>query len=258
MHNELKALEPFYFTADAIQRIASITLDTSQQQQQTQQRTQTQTQTLVSKSNINTSKCNNNEQLWNPPHKDKLFWAFYRIMYDEYTYLEACKHAFSVEQDVKIAAVEKLRQKKAEIKKCGFKLPDLESELVSNIRLNDRGLYALCIAYSVPIILIKNKVFIEINGMEDTPFQGIINTSNRQTLLSLFEDSSTEPPTSIVKNIQSTRFEIVNMNKPIRAMSGYSLIDLKDIANRLDIPERTSNDIKKTKKVLYDEIVKSI
>ena len=236
-------LKPYMFSVDAMQCIASIKSSVPLSSDE-------KPLTPCNPPAIPPSKVDN---LWIPSYQDKLFWCFYYIMHGEHTYIEARKHSFRVEREAKIATVELLRTKVQAIKKYGFRLNELEEELVVSKRITYKGLYALCVAHDIPLLYVKDRTFMEIGNSDG--FQGLIVIKNGITGLRKNPLGETIPTENEINDVRKKLLCIPDPNKPIRAISGYGLGELVDMAGRLEISIKDDNGKKKLKRVLYEEIL---
>ena len=61
-----------------------------------------------------------------------------------------------------------------------------------------------------------------------------------------------------VDNIIKNYWKVENINKPIKSISAYTLAELTNICNKLNIQIVNQNNKKKTKKELFDNILSII
>ena len=61
-----------------------------------------------------------------------------------------------------------------------------------------------------------------------------------------------------INKIKKTHFNVINPEKPINAMSSYSLAHLQEICRKISIPIMRINGKKETKKTLYEAILLKI
>ena len=190
-----------------------------------------------------------------PFQKDKLFWCFYIILkgYDEYEMNRST--FFTIEKQIKIEAVEKLKTIKDKLKELKLKRTDLEDELVNKQVITTKGLYALCLIHNVSITYIYGRKYCELFSSENGK-QGIIvkNDKNEDTLRwsSNENNDNKDSIDEYIKKIQDEYWLIENIQKPLNAPSSYS-------SNDLHVITIVNDKIKsKTKKQLYEEILEHL
>lgn len=199
-----------------------------------------------------------NETLFFPRQDDMLFWCFYIIKHGFHEY-EMCKlSSFKTEKEFKIGSVELLRNKKDKLKIAKLKLANIESELVNDKRITLSGLFALCIAHEVSVFFVSGSTYCDFDfdfaASNDSPNDAIVydQQSKRVGVKNLhgvggFKDT-----------IKKTHFHITNPDKPINAISGYSLSDLQEICKKMSIPLLRSDGKRETKINLYQAILSKI
>jgi hypothetical protein len=239
----------------------------------------------------------NNAKPFTPFQKDKLFWCFYIILngYEEYEMNHS--NTFSIEKQLKIETVEKLKSIKEKLKELKLKRTELEDELVNKPMITLKGLCALCLVHNVSITYIYGRKYCEISpeaaASEAAPSEaaapsaseagatseaatieagaaageapaikkGIIIQNERK------EDSIKWTPSEMadasanvdeyLTKIREDYWLIENIQKPLKASSAYTLTDLQEICQKLLIDTHLNNKAK-TKTKLYEEIVQSI
>jgi len=194
------------------------------------------------------------DNLWIPPHQDKLFWCFYRLLSGEHGYEEARKHAFRVEREAKIAVVEMLRADQELHRGCPFKVTEIEEELVAKKRITHKGLYALCFAHRMSVLYVKDRTYMTVIGEGTVTWSGLIVTKEGVTGLRKTADGDVVPTPAEVSDVEDKLYWVGNPNKPIKAISAYGLGDLGKMAERLGVNPMRPDGKKKLKKQLYEEI----
>ena len=147
---------------------------------------------------------------------------------------------FVVEKEFKIGSIDKLRENNAFLKQYNIKLSDIEDEFVNKKKISLNGVRALCIIYEVSITILRKYTYYDFSH-GNKGGQGVIEMSD--TLGVYYK-------TVDISNIIKTKWLIENPNKPIRAISGYTLQELRDLSVELHI----DIDDKMTKKTLYEKI----
>ena len=182
--------------------------------------------------------------------EDKLFWYFYIILNGFKTY-EYEKHAlFKIEKDFKIAAIEKLRKQKALLKKNKLRLTEVEDELLNHSNISLKGLYALCLLYDINIIYVWDRKYFYMNSNPEEKTHVIEKRKNIDNYLC---DDNIK-----IINFTSQYWKIENISKPLKGFSVYSLGELIDICNKLNISCKDERNKKKTKKMMYEDILKNL
>ena len=216
-----------------------------------------------------------------PIQKDKLFWCFYIILkgYEEYEINRS--NAFSVEKQLKIETVEKLKGIKEQLKELKLKRTELEDELVNKQMITLKGLCALCLVHNVSITYVFGRKYCEISasaagtsaagtsaaGTSEAEKKGIIIQNERK------EDSlkstnavdanglSSDNDEAYLSQVRAEYWLIENIQKPLKAPSAYTLAELQDICQKLQLETHTQVNEKskaKPKTKLYEEILECI
>ena len=210
-----------------------------------------------------------------PFQKDKLFWCFYIILNGYEAYEMNHSASFSLEKQIKIETVEKLKSIKEKLKELKLKRTELEDELVNKPMITLKGLYALCLVHDVSITYIYGRKYCDINtaaGAAEAESAGaaegaaaskvenkkkgiIIQNAKKEDSLKW---TSNEPPTDFLTQIKEEYWLIDNIQKPLKAASAYTLQELQDICGKLQITTLTEKNKPKTKTKLYEEIIQGL
>jgi hypothetical protein len=193
-----------------------------------------------------------------PFQKDTLFWSFYIILngFDEYE-LHNSDH-FATEKQFKIATVEKMREMKDTLKEAKLKRNEIEDELVNQPMITLKGLHALCLVHNVSITYIYGRMYCEFlySTTNNTSTSGVIIKTNKNKNENSVKYDSTE---EYMTSIRNTFWKIENIQKPLGTASAYSVKELQDICNKLEIPIVVADTGKnKLKTALYEDILHSI
>jgi hypothetical protein len=195
-----------------------------------------------------------------PFQKDKLFWCFFILLKGHEEYEMNKTNSFSLEKKIKIEAVEKLKSIKEKLKELKLKRTELEDNLVNQPTISVKGLYALCLVHNISITYIYGRKYCEINPeseQNNTIKKGVIIQNDKKEDSLQWNDDTDE----FMKNIRENYWFIENVQKPLNASSAYTLKELQDICQKLQIGlETTVNDKTKikTKTTLYQEILAHI
>jgi len=204
-----------------------------------------------------------------PFQKDKLFWCFFIILngYEEYEMNRS--NSFSLEKQIKIETVEKLKSIKDKLKDLKLKRTELEDELVNKPVISLKGLCALCLVHNVSITYIYGRKYCEIanesepNETTNTKKGIIIQNDKKEDSLKWTENELDKTNTDYLTKIREEYWLIENIQKPLKAPSAYTLSELHAIAEKLQIETHTLVNEKskaktKTKTKLYEDILQSI
>lgn len=209
------------------------------------------------KNNINKTKNhyfnNENNNYFRPSEIDKLFWCFFVIVNNFNEYLLNKNNFYKVKNNFKIDVICKIKKKKNEFKnnKIKIKINQIENELLSdnNISLNIINIF--CFIYKKSIIILNNNLYYFFNYSNDNNVY-IIKYINYEYVLYL-ENNNNE----LINDIKNTKL-FIDINKPIKCINYYKLNDLQVIAEKLKINFLNDKNKKKTKKMLYEEIINTI
>ena len=189
--------------------------------------------------------------------KDQLFWCFYIIKYGYEDY-QMINQPFLIEKNLKIECINQIRKNKELLKKYKLKKTEIESELLNDEKLTLKGFLAICIYNNINFILINNRKYYELTVTDDISEEmneyNIVKFENKNYSVDITEDKE------LIKNkivtYRNNYYKIDNLTKPIRAFSSYSLTDLHEICNNLQIKVTNETGKKLQKKELYTEILK--
>jgi len=189
-------------------------------------------------------------ELFTPYNKDKLFWCFFIILKGHEVYELNRSNAFTIEKEMKISAVEKLKTIKDKLKELKLKRTELEDEFVNKQVISVKGLTALCLIYDISITYIFGRKFCEINPEVENKHI-IIQNAKKEDSLQYGNNFDNKDEYWFIENIQ----------KPLNAPSAYTIKDLQTICECLQIDIITTVNEKtklKNKKQLYEEILQQL
>lgn len=231
-----------------------LSFDKQQKQKEKMQKTNNIKSSQIFKNNtLDAKDANHATPLFYPDEKDTLFWCFYIAKNGILDYKLNKINSFKIENDMKIKAVELLREKNAILKEKKIKLTPIEANLITKQYIDVKCLQALCIAYEVSIKYVSNKCYYDF-FYGDSHIVLVENHSLHKTKCSIQYDVSKEELAKINKKY----WHIENVSKPILGQSNYTLSALQDICNKLSIPIKGSNGKRYVRKKLYDAIVATI
>lgn len=185
---------------------------------------------------------------------DKKFWYFYMFINNlELLDLPDKTNRFKIQTETKIKFIEELNKlDKNQLKiyklsknKIQLSISDFKNKLV----LDD--LVALCIMYKRNLIYAANDMYYEINA-------GITSGNNVWDII-IKDDNIEKIPNESKKNellhiIKSKYYKVDLLSKIMKSISSYTLLELQDIAKKINISTQTEDGKNKLKKNLYDDI----
>ena len=179
-----------------------------------------------------------NNNFFLPEQKDTLFWCFYNV----YNKDMLNTNPFTTEKIFKINFVEIARKNKDLIKINKLKLNDIEDDLVNNDKITKKTLLILSIYYEVNFIIIEKFVFYKIIGNIENDSINIIVLDKDKYKLYIGNET-----------YNYNAIEAHKIDKPIKAISGYKVDELRDLAKKLDIDVKNKN-----KNIIYQDIIHKI
>lgn len=188
---------------------------------------------------------NNIQKLFFPCQEDNLFWLYYIMINGIENYKMLGEHTFSIESQEKMKCIETLKTHKNIIKELKTKIIDCENDLINNKKISLSTFIVLCTIKNInPCIVFKNIYFIYDNT-ENPSF--IVHKVNGLYGYEPFNET-------LYSGVKTNRYEIQNINKPIKAISNYKIDEIKNIAESLHISLFDDNTKNKNKIMLYDDI----
>ncbi len=179
-----------------------------------------------------------NNNFFLPEQKDTLFWCFYNV----YNKDMLNTNPFTTEKIFKINFVEIARKNKDLIKINKLKLNDIEDDLVNNDKITKKTLLILSIYYEVNFIIIEKFVFYKIIGNIENDYINIIVLDKDKYKLYIGNET-----------YNYNAIEAYKIDKPIKAISGYKVDELRDLAKKLDIDVKNKN-----KNLIYQDLIDKI
>lgn len=206
---DIHLLEHFMFTAENVQY-----KDTSRES--------------VGKKQIKRNKLRTTSTLYTPKQRDPLFWCFYIALEGTSHYDQVKKRCFALEKEFKIAAVEKLRERAGELKAHKLKRNEIEDALVNRPKIDLAAFRALCLLYGVSFIYTREAVYYEF--AYGTGGSNVVVIEKGRPSLYTGDDAE-----QYAANIRKGRWHIEDPSKPIRVVSAYTLSELRDFCDRLNL-----------------------
>lgn len=170
--------------------------------------------------------------------KDNLFWIFYKLFdinYEKYP-------DFETESKLKFELLSKFDNKKELFKEYKLKKEEIENDLIYNKVISIPGFIALCLYYSINIIITNKKTYFPVGTFDciETKFHVLSHNNNNFKLIS--------------NNLEyfENYYKLPCINKSLEVISKYKVSELKDIAINNEIS------IDGNKKDIYEILKKNI
>lgn len=195
---------------------------------------------------------NKSDEFFFPKQHDSLFWCFYIVLYGINNYELNKKHIFKTEKDFKISSVDLIRKHADEIKAMKLKVSEIESEIVNEKKISVNILRALALVYEVSILYVSEPTYYSFENSNKN--KGIIVFDKHKQRAGVRCEYSDE----YKQRICNTHWYIMNPNKPMKAVSGYTLQMLRDICMKIGLATIDNNGKPLTKQVLYEHILEKI
>ena len=205
------------------------------------------------------------DDYFTPKQSDSLFWCFY-ILCNGYKSYEYETNYFTAEQQFKIHTVEKVKRgdNKQILKDNKISKNCFESGLMGTIKL--KTLNALSLFYNINIFYVHNNTYYDMIVNAENPTNIIRynpETHNYSVCLGSGTGMSNDTQTSphiceYIEKIKESHWKLETLDKPLRAITSYSISELVNICNKLDISITNESNKKKTKADLYSSILQKI
>ena len=200
-----------------------------------------------------------------PKQSDSLFWCFY-ILCNGYKSYEYETNYFTAEQQFKIQTVEKVKRgdNKQILKDNKISKNCFESGIMGDIKL--KTLNALSLFYNINIFYIHNNTYYDMIVNAEKPTNIIrynTETHNYSVCLDSGTGMSNDTQTSphiceYIEKIKESHWKLETLDKPLRAITSYSIVELVNICNKLDISITNELNKKKTNTDLYSSILQKL
>jgi len=196
-----------------------------------------------------------------PERLDTLYWCIYTAMYGLDAYNDSKRKEFAVEKNDKFAYMDKIQSSGGDFTSM-MKARSIQPQHVMDVLMNKRRIdIPTCVAISmlcgIDLWIETERVFVRhVSGGTDVTNHTIVIRRNdsigKYELLSDGWDESTI--SKYTHGIESTKFEIVDIDKPLKGFSSYSLPDLQLMAEKVGVDPVDATGKRKLKKTLYMEI----
>jgi len=194
----------------------------------------------------NEKKNEKKKEISNLLFEDELFSYFIKILDIKFDFI--LENRFKFEKDFKIEAISKFREIKSKLKAMKLKLNCIENDLLNEKKISIKTLIALCLLYNKNLMYICKNKYYEIVNNSESVMNVIIKEDNNYKLLENDENINFD-------YYRENYYRIENIEKPLKAISGYTKDELKLIYEKLQIKDI---DIRSNKKEVYQRISENI
>ncbi len=193
-----------------------------------------------------------NKDIFIPEEEDSLFWCYiiYKYGYSEYE-LKREKKYESV-TNLKINLVYTLREHKEILKKLKLKKTKLEENLTSDKKINLDTFLFLIAVNEMNLIYMDDNIYYE-DFYSDEKKKCIIKYEKDKDKYGLLEIEDKK-----LEELKNNKLCILNLSKPLKALSSYKVLELKEMGKRLNIDIMKTATKCKTKKEIYQLIQEKI
>ncbi len=196
----------------------------------------------IIKQDISYENINNSSEFYEVKEEDSLFWSFYIITFGMDKYGMYKGKNFTLQQELKIAAIESLKDNKDILKQYKLTKMVIEQNLLYDTHITYASFLYLCMYYKKNIVLIDGRVYYEcIGNPADTQITMLKKKNHHYVIYNKPE-----------KDYALHYYKIDNVSKRLLSISSYKLVDLQDMCKKLKL------ELDGKKKDLYERIVKCI
>ena len=206
------------------------------------------------------------DDYFTPKQSDSLFWCFY-ILCKGYNSYEYETNYFTAEQQFKVQTVEKVKRgdNKQILKDNKISKKCLESGLMGTI--TPKILHALSIFYDINIFYVHKNTYYDMTIHTEKPTSIIrynAETHNYSvglgTGMNVSSNQTNAAPhfCEYIEKIKESHWKLETLDKPLRAITSYSMAELVNICNKFDISITNESNKKKTKADLYSSILQKL
>lgn len=200
------------------------------------------------------------QKMFIPGKKDQLFWIFYILKYgfDDYNLIGT--NEFVYEKEIKLKYIDKMRENKALLRQNKFnKLSCCEDDLINEEQITLKIFQILCLIEKIPYCFISSNI-IYCNEFEDIDSNENENENDKEKYKNInvvHKTSSGHYALEIdgyqmINNYRKNKYKIENLEKPIKAIGNYGVIDLKNIMYYFNLSLTDDNGKNLTKQKIYD------
>jgi len=190
-----------------------------------------------------------------PEREDSLFWCFYILMYGNAKYEFESSGAFKIEKDMKFAIIDLVRASRDTFKVAKLVISDIEDSLANKKRIVPTTLFVMALLYGKNVWFESQRTFTRmLGGGGDEPaavIRAVAGTTGKYELITA-DCCNVDEYTA---NLVETKYEIINIQKPVANFAAYKVEALREIAGLLGVPIETDEGKNITKRLLYDAII---
>ena len=251
----LSSLEPFTMDAKLLSMSLSTKIDTETKRKDRHEKDRHEKGQDTKKVDDKKEELSIVERFFIPKEKDTLFWCYYVIQHGASKYEFPGATSFVNEKAEKFKCIDLLRLHKQELKTKKIKhlKENIEDELANKETIGNKTFIALCIVNNINILFIHKRKCYELLFDEQSTIH-VIHCMDNDDLSSRNYRYEWNCPKEQIELYRSTLFKWEDIDKPLRAISYYTLDSLKTIYQRFH-PE---NQVKKTKKDMYEYLIMNL
>ena len=187
-----------------------------------------------------------------PEEEDTLFWCYiiFKYGYSEYELKREKKYESIT--NLKINLVYTLREHKDLLKKLKLKKTKLEENLTSDKKINLDTFLFLIAVNEMNIIYMDDNIYYE-DFYSDEKKKYILKYEKEQDKYGILELKDEK-----LEELKNNKLRILNLSKPLKALSSYKVLELKEMGKKLNIDIMKTATKSKTKKEIYQLIQEKI
>ena len=187
-----------------------------------------------------------------PEEEDTLFWCYiiFKYGYSEYELKREKKYESIT--NLKINLVYTLREHKDLLKKLKLKKTKLEENLTSDKKINLDTFLFLIAVNEMNIIYMDDNIYYE-DFYSDEKKKCILKYEKEQDKYGILELKDKK-----LEELKNNKLRILNLSKPLKALSSYKVLELKEMGKKLNIDIMKTATKSKTKKEIYQLIQEKI
>jgi hypothetical protein len=195
------------------------------------------------------------------PHSgDTLFWVFYIMANGVEKYELLGKNTFLAEKNEKIKGISTIGENKAKLKDHGIKkVSTCESDLMNEKTISLKTFHMLCVCHDIDFLFLRRRLYyMHVMGDDVGTTEPNSDTPNPVTVIHELDDGAygceVNPHDTVFKNYTDTRMKMENYEKPIKAVSGYTIVQLRELCGCLKIQTLKEDGKTKTKGAMYADL----
>lgn len=178
-------------------------------------------------------------------------------MEGRFAYDDASSNGFKEEKQFKLQFIDQMQKRKADLKAEKIRYLDVEDECVNQVKMGYVTLRALSLIHNINIYVVKNKTYMKFGKFyneNDKIYVFYVKENKREVSYGLKEEETPEK----IKYIEDNYVLLENGGKPLKAISNYSVGELKIMNQKMGISIYNENQKVKVKKDLYEQLVRSV